>query len=165
MTERLRRSRALLLPTLAALLLVLASAQGTRAAWRAAGDVKSLERRADGVVVTLTSGARVAITFITPEVVRVRFAPNGTFERDFSYAVEPRERQTAKATVTETRDEIRISSLMGALIIPSLSNTVPSPNGAPVATPRPGALVLIRRRPFLVALLDHNGRTVLEGDP
>ena len=81
MTERLRRSRALLLSTLAALFLILASSQAARAAWRAAGDVKSFERRADGVVLTLTSGARVAVTFTDLETVRVRLAPAGTFER------------------------------------------------------------------------------------
>jgi alpha-glucosidase len=140
MTERLRRSRAILLPTLAALLLILASSQGTHAAWRAAGDVKSFERRADGVVLTLTSGARVAVTFTGPEAVRVRLAPNGTFERDFSYAVEQTERETAKATVTEARDEIRIASTNGASVV-------------------------IKRRPFLVIVFDDAGRVVVEDDP
>ncbi|MDQ3918677.1 MAG: DUF4968 domain-containing protein, partial [Acidobacteriota bacterium] len=140
MTERLRRSPANLLSTLAALLLVLASAQGARAAWRAAGDVKSLERRADGVVVTLTSGARVAVTFTGPETVRVRLAPGGTFERDFSYAVEQAERESVRATVTEARDEIRISTADGAVVV-------------------------IKRRPFLVAVRDGTGRVVVEDDP
>jgi alpha-glucosidase len=140
MTERLRPIRALLLSTLAALFLVLASAQGARAAWRAAGDVKSFERRADGVVLTLTSGARVAVTFTGVETVRVRLAPGGTFERDFSYAVEQKEREAVKATVTETRDEIRVSS----------------PNGAAVR---------IKRRPFLVSVTDDAGRVVVEDDP
>src|SRR5438270_6627842 len=103
MTERPRRSRALLLPTLAALLLLLASAQAARAVWRAAGDVKSVARQTDGVVLTLTSGARVAVTFVTPEVVRVRFAPRGTFERDFSYAVELKERPTMRVAVGDFR--------------------------------------------------------------
>src|SRR5438477_443542 len=61
MNECLRTRRALLLPRLAALLLLLASAQAARAAWRAAGDVKSVERLRGGVVLTLTSGASVSV--------------------------------------------------------------------------------------------------------
>ena len=68
-----------------------------RAAWRAAGDVKSVTRQADGVVLTLTSGARVAVTFRDIETVRVRLAPSGTFERDLSYAVESKDRKTVAA--------------------------------------------------------------------
>src|ERR1051325_9852896 len=111
-----------------------------RAAWRAAGDVSAVARQADGVVLTLTSGARVAVTFRDLEVVRVRLAPSGTFERDFSYAVESKDRKTVKATITETRDEIRVSSLDGATVV-------------------------IKRRPFLVTVLDDEGRVVVEDDP
>src|ERR1043165_8335943 len=117
MTERLRRSRALLLPTLAAFLLVLSSAQGARAAWRAAGDVKSVERGGSGGVLALTSGARVAVAFEDAETVRVRLAPSGTFERDISYAVAPAQREEIKAAVTETREGIRISSTTGASVV------------------------------------------------
>jgi alpha-glucosidase len=140
MTERLRPSRALLLPTLAALLLIFTSAHVARAAWRAAGDVKSFERGRSGVVLTLTSGGRVEVAFEDAETVRVRLAPGGTFERDFSYAVAPAQREEVRAAVTETRDAIRISSTTGAT-------------------------VLIRRRPFLVTVLDAAGRTVVEDDP
>ncbi|HEV7889714.1 MAG TPA: TIM-barrel domain-containing protein [Pyrinomonadaceae bacterium] len=111
-----------------------------RAAWRAAGDVRAVARQTDGVVVTLTSGASVAVTFRDLETVRVRLAPSGTFERDFSYAVESKDRKTVKAAITETRDEIRISSLDGATVV-------------------------IKRRPFLVTVLDDAGRVVVEDDP
>src|SRR5436190_5977047 len=138
MTERLRPGRALLLPTLVAFLLLFAP--GARAAWRAVGDVKSFERTRGGVVLVLTSGARVSVAYIGKEVVRVRLAPRGTFERDFSYAVEPTDGETALATVAEARDEIRISSAGGPTVV-------------------------IRRRPFLVTVLDDDGRTVVEDDP
>src|SRR3989440_6363331 len=138
MTERLRPGRALLLPTLVAFLLLFAP--GARAAWRAVGDVKSVERTRGGVVLTLTSGARVSVAFADAETVRVRLAPRGTFERDISYAVATLQREDIKATITETRDEIRVSSLSGAT-------------------------VLIKRRPFLVTVLDDDGRTVVEDDP
>src|SRR2546423_6582767 len=138
MTERLRPGRALLLPTLVAFLLLFAP--GARAAWRAVGDVKSVERMRSGVVLTLTSGARVSVAFADAETVRVRLAPRGPFERDISYAVATLQREDIKATITETRDEIRVSSLSGAT-------------------------VLIKRRPFLVTVLDDDGRTVVEDDP
>src|SRR5205085_10545948 len=138
MTKRLRLGRALLPPLVAFLLLFAPS--GARAAWRTVGDVKSVERTRSGVVLVLNSGARVSVAFADAETVRVRLAPRGTFERDFSYAVAPAQREEIKATTTETRDEIRVSS----------------PNGATVR---------IRRRPFLVTVLDDDGRTVVEDDP
>src|SRR5438874_1792772 len=140
MTERLRLGRALLLPTLVAFILLFVLANGAGAAWRAVGDVKSVERRADGVVLTLTSGGRVSVAFENMETVRVRLAPRGQFERDISYAVAQVQREETKATITETREEIRVSSLSGAT-------------------------VLIKRRPFLVTVLDDDGRTVVEDDP
>jgi alpha-glucosidase len=139
MTERLRRRRALLLFPLALFLLLFAPQQA-RAVWRAAGDVKSVARQTDGVVLTLTSGARVAVTFTDIGTVRVRLAPSGQFERDFSYAVVPTDRKTVKATITETHDEIRISSLDGATVV-------------------------MKRRPFLISILDDAGRMVVEDDP
>lgn len=111
-----------------------------RAAWRVAGDVRTVMRQTDGVVLTLTSGARVAVTFRDLEMVRVRLAPSGTFERDLSYAVESKDRKTVAAKVTESRDEIRISSLNGTTIV-------------------------VRRRPFLVSVLDASGQAVVEADP
>src|SRR5215213_3705574 len=141
MNERPARRRAhLLLAALAAAFLLCAAPQGARAAWRAVGDVRAVARQADGVVLTLTSGARVSVTFRDIETVRVRLAPSGVFERDFSYAVEPKDRKTVAAKVTETPDEIRISSLGGTTVV-------------------------VRRRPFLVTVLDARGRVVVEDDP
>src|SRR5688500_11644996 len=88
-----------------------------RAVWRAAGDVKSVTRQADGVVLTLTSGARVAVTFRDLEVVRVRFAPRGAFGRDFSYAVVSKDRTTVKAVISETRDAFMFSSCDGSMYV------------------------------------------------
>jgi alpha-glucosidase len=111
-----------------------------RAAWRVAGDVKTVARQADGVVLSLTSGARVAVTFRDLETVRVRLTPSGTFERDLSYAVESKDRKTVAAKVTETRDQIRISSLNGTTVV-------------------------VERRPFTVTVLDAAGRAIVEADP
>ncbi|HEX8720945.1 MAG TPA: TIM-barrel domain-containing protein [Pyrinomonadaceae bacterium] len=90
-------------------------------------------------MLTLTSGARVSVTFSDVEVVRVRLAPSGAFARDLSYAVEPKDRKTVAAKVAETRDEIRVSSLGGTT-------------------------VRVRRSPFLVDVLDAEGRAVVEAD-
>ncbi|CAN5652694.1 glycoside hydrolase family 31 protein [soil metagenome] len=123
-----------------ALLLLFALPLGAQAAWRGAGDVSDVVRRADGVVLTLTSGARASITFISPTVVRVRLAPRGTFERDQSYAIETAGRKAVNTVVRETAEAITISM----------------PEGATVS---------VRRRPFLVTLLDSRGRIVVEDDP
>ena len=135
--NHLRNARLRLAIAVFCLLLTPASAA---AAWRAAGDVRAVERRTDGVILTLTSGARVSVTFSDLEVVRVRLAPAGTFERDHSYAVESKDRKTVAAKVAETREEISISSLNGTTII-------------------------IRRRPFHVTVRDALGRVVVEDDP
>jgi alpha-glucosidase len=165
MTERHKAIRALVVPALA--LLLLFAPQAARAVRREAGDVKKVERRADGVVLTLTSGARVAITFITHDVVRVRFAPSGTFERDVSYAVAPKDRDTVAVWTDETRDEIKIQSLMLAPgstppVIDKTSASLSKLNDVIVDAQ---ATVVVRRRPFLVAVLDDAGRTVVEDDP
>src|ERR687890_70322 len=128
MNGRSARWRAHLLhAALAAAFLLCAAPQVARAAWRAAGDVRAVARQSDGVVLTLTSGARVSVTFRDIETVRVRLAPTGAFERDFSYAVESKDRKTVAAKINETRDEIRISSLGGTTVV-------------------------VRRRPFLVTV-------------
>ncbi|HWS99150.1 MAG TPA: TIM-barrel domain-containing protein, partial [Pyrinomonadaceae bacterium] len=137
MKNSLRR-RVSLLPLVA--LLCLFAPAAARGAWRAAGDVRAVERVTDGVVLTLTSGARVAVTFRDLETVRVRFAPSGAFGRDFSYAVESKDRKTVAATVKEDRDHVSVSSLHGTT-------------------------VRVTRRPFLVTVLDNEGRVVVEDDP
>ncbi|MCA1612990.1 MAG: DUF4968 domain-containing protein, partial [Acidobacteria bacterium] len=83
----------------------------TLAAWRAAGNVVSVERVTDGVVVTLSSGARARVTFHDLDVVRVRLAPRGVFERDFSYAVASRDRKTVAAVVRDAgRGPVEVST-------------------------------------------------------
>ena len=91
------------------LLLLFALPLRTPAAWRGAGDVSDVVRLADGVVLTLTSGARASITFISSTVVRVRLAPHGTLERDQSYAIDATKRNAAHPAVRETAEAITIS--------------------------------------------------------
>ena len=114
----------------------------SRAAWRAAGNVVATERRTDGVLLTLSSGAKAYVTFHDLDVVRVRLAPSGRFERDFSYAVDTsRDRKTVAAVVRETRDAVMI------------------------ATHTSGPEVIIGRSPFHLTMLDGRGRSLLVDDP
>ncbi|MDQ1613178.1 MAG: alpha-glucosidase [Pyrinomonadaceae bacterium] len=111
-----------------------------RGAWRAAGDVTAVARETNGVTLTLSSGARVAVTFFDLDVVRVRLAPRGAFERDYSYAVWSRDRKTVAAVVKETRETIEITTRVE------------------------GPKIVIRRRPFTVSVLDARGQVVVEDD-
>jgi alpha-glucosidase len=127
---------------LAALLLSLcAFSFEAQAAWRTAGDVTALARQANGATFTLSSGARVSVTFVTPGVVRVRFAPTGVFERDESYAV-----------VQETR--VPVVAVVGEARRGSVGITTPG-----------GASVVVNRRPFLLTIQDSAGRTLVADDP
>ncbi|HZH32966.1 MAG TPA: TIM-barrel domain-containing protein [Pyrinomonadaceae bacterium] len=116
------------------------AANEARAAWRAAGDVVAVTREANGVTLTLTSGARVRVTFFDLDVVRVRAAPRGAFERDYSYATWARDRKTVAAVVRETPDTIEIRTRVE------------------------GARIVIRRRPFTVTVLDARGNVVVADD-
>ncbi|HEX8069153.1 MAG TPA: TIM-barrel domain-containing protein [Pyrinomonadaceae bacterium] len=111
-------------------------------AWRGAGHVVAVARQTDGVVLTLSSGARVAVTLHDLQVARVRLAPTGTFARDFSYAVESRDRKTVAAVVRETAGALEITT-----------------------RDVPGARIRVNRRPFLISVYDAAGNLVVEDDP
>ncbi|MGH9940926.1 MAG: TIM-barrel domain-containing protein [Pyrinomonadaceae bacterium] len=111
-----------------------------QAAWRAAGDVVRVERRTDGVVLTLSSGARAEVTFHDLDVARVRLAPRGVFERDYSYAIWSRDRKMVAAVVREVRDRIEITTRVE------------------------GPKIVITRRPFLVSVYDAAGQLIVEDD-
>ncbi|MDQ3755903.1 MAG: DUF4968 domain-containing protein [Acidobacteriota bacterium] len=111
-----------------------------QAALRAAGNVVGVERKTDGVVLTLSSGARVGVTFFDLDVVRVRLAPRGVFERDFSYAVWSRDRKTVAAVVREAQGRIEITTRVE------------------------GPKIVINRRPFLVSVYDARGQLIVEDE-
>src|SRR5713226_3214863 len=58
------------------------SAQG----WQHLGSVQSVEKLKDGVELT-AGAAKVRVTVFREGVFRVRVTPNGTFPKDFSWAV------------------------------------------------------------------------------
>jgi alpha-glucosidase len=112
-----------------------------RAAWQTVGDVRGYTRVPGGIELTLSSGARARITFITPEVVRVRLAPRGRFEDDFSYAVTTGRREAVRAQVKDL-DRATINVWVEG-----------------------GASLRILRRPFLLTVYDNRGRAVVADDP
>jgi len=88
------------------------------AAWQTLGKITTYAKQTNGVILNTTSGAKVEITMYQPEVVRVRLAVKGTFERSWSYAIDTsRDRKTAIANVKETIDTIEISNPVGTKVI------------------------------------------------
>jgi alpha-glucosidase len=122
------------------LLLLALAATPAAAALRPVGAVVQTLPAADGVTLRLSSGARVSIGFVTPDVVRVRMRPPGKGGPDVSYAIAgplPRARAelTNKGAVTELRSET-------------------------------GTRVVIRKAPQLaISVYDGAGRPVLDADP
>ena len=100
-----RLARRIGIGLLAAFLLsAVAAAQG----WQHVGKVQSVEKLKDGV--ELTSGsAKVRVTVFRNGIFRVRLTPNGTFPKNFSWAlVESPEPPAVK--IEESRKEVRVSS-------------------------------------------------------
>jgi alpha-glucosidase len=109
---------------------------------RTVGDVTAVTRpKANAVVLTTTSRAKVSIEFFDINVVRIKMAPSGKFERDFSYAIDySTERHTPRVEVAETQRLITLRNYYGSKVV-------------------------IRRAPFSIKIIDENGQTVVEDDP
>src|SRR5712691_11579500 len=105
--------------------------------WQHIGKVQRIEKRKDGV--ELTAGtAKVRVTAFREGVFRVRVAPNGTFPKDFSWAViESPEPPPLK--IEEDQKEIRIIA------------------GAVIAT--------VQRIPLLIQFSDAAGNILLADEP
>ncbi len=88
-----------------------------------------------------SSRAKVLIEFFDVDILRIRVAPGGAFERNISYAIDhSRDRKTPAVKVSQTRSEIILSN-------------------------QHGTKVVIRKIPFSIKILDESGRTILEDDP
>jgi alpha-glucosidase len=122
----------------AALCVSLLSALPAAAQWVAVGAVGAPKR--SGATLTFQNARTiVAITAVSPEIVRVRLSPTRTFGRDHSYAVVPHEWDD-----------------------PGLS--VATANGATTMTTR-ALKVTIRHAPFGVVFADGSGNSLDEDDP
>lgn len=64
------------------------STESTHTGWRSIGDVTAFRQEGDGLVLEC-GDARVRVTPMTDEIIRVRLAPGGAFGRDHSWAVLP----------------------------------------------------------------------------
>lgn len=122
-------------------LLVLLISHTAFAAWQTVGRVTSVAKpKGNEVVLATSSRAKVLIEFVDLNVVRVRLAPSGVFERDFSYAIDyGRDRHTPIANVTQTAATITLSSVGGVKVI-------------------------VDRAAFELRIVDENGLTVVQND-
>jgi hypothetical protein len=85
------------------------TAQPVAAAWQTQGIARQTVCLPGGVELSTSSSARLRITRVDADTVRVRVAASGTFERDFAYAIAAAV-PAAKAHVDErTTHEERIS--------------------------------------------------------
>src|SRR5512143_3039619 len=129
-----RSSRTALLALSALLALPVAA----RAALESVGTLPPAQATASGLV---HRDARVAVsvTALSPEVVRVRYSPTGSFGRDHSYAVVSRDLGPARATVKSGAQASEIAT--------------------------PGLRVRVAFAPLGVALFDAGGDSLDEDDP
>ncbi len=113
----------------------------TQAAWQTVGNVTRVSQtKSNGVILDTSSRAKVSVEFFDVHVVRVRIAPNGTFERDFSYAIDySRDRKTPSVKVSQTAKEVVLT------------------NGF-------GAKAVIQKSPFSIKILDETGGIVVQDD-
>jgi alpha-glucosidase len=78
------------------------SVQSAHAAWAGVGAIAQVQRSERSVELVATSGAHMRVSFLGPDVLRIRMSPSGVFERDFSYAIE-RAPVAAKLSLIENR--------------------------------------------------------------
>lgn len=117
-------------------------AASAEAAWETVGNVVRVTKgKPNQVVLDTSSRARVSVEFFDLEVIRVRIAPTGKFERDLSYAIDYSfDRKTPAVTVIQTPREIVVSNAFGTRVV-------------------------IQRRPFIITVFDQKGERVVAGDP
>ncbi len=110
------------------------------AEWKTFGNVtRIVEKKANGVVLETSSRSKVEISFTDQTVVRVRFAPSGKLERDFSYAIQSIDRKMPEVKIVDQRDEIILTNSFGAK-------------------------VSIKKSPLLVTIYDVSGDVACEDD-
>ncbi len=98
----------------------------TKAAWRTLGDVTRVAQiKTNGVMLETSSRARVSVEFFDIDVVRVRVAASGKFEREFSYAFDhSRDRKTPIVKVSQTAREIIVTNAFGTKVSIARSGSV-----------------------------------------
>lgn len=109
------------------------------AQWRSLANVSSVQQLPNGVELSAET-ARVRITALSPNVVRVRYAPQGTFPAEHSFAVLPNAfPDAAKVQIKDAADAVILDT---------------------------GTLqAKIAKKPLRVMFLDANGKTISEDKP
>lgn len=112
------------------------------AAWQTVGNVTRVTKtKPNQIVLDTSSRAKVSVEFHDLEVIRIRLAPSGAFERDFSYAIDYSRDRHLPLT--------RLSQNAAAITFANFENT----------------RVVINRAPFLIKVLAPNGEIILKDDP
>ena len=111
------------------------------AAWQEVGNVtKITETKPNGVILELSSGAKANVEFFDSNIVRVRIAPNGAFEREFSYAFNPQmDVKNQSVKVSDSANEILLTN-------------------------RNGVKVSISKLPFSIKIFDESGEIIVQDD-
>ncbi len=117
-------------------------ANRVQAAWQTVGNVTRVTKTKPNQIVLETSNrAKVSVEFHDLEVIRIRLALTGKFERDFSYAVDYSHDRHLPIT--------KLSQTPAAITFTNFENT----------------RVVIQRAPFSIKVLTPNGETILQDDP
>lgn len=111
------------------------------AAWETVGRVTRVTNsKANGVILDTSSKAKVLVEFYGSNVVRIKVAPSGKFEGEYSYAIDPAAKfADAKITVSQTASAITL-------------------------TKTDGTKVVIQKAAFSVSVTDDKGNTVIQND-
>jgi alpha-glucosidase len=97
--------------------------------------------KTNGVILNTSSRAKVLIEFFDLNVIRVRLAPTGKFERDFSYAIDySHDRKTPAVKIAETPSQVTLTNYSGARVV-------------------------IQKTPFSIKIFDENGSAIVQDDP
>jgi alpha-glucosidase len=119
------------------LICAISSVSATAAGWQHIGSVQRVEKLPDGVELTAGS-AKVRITAFRDGVIRVRVAPQGSFPKDFSWAViESPEPPTLN--VEDGKTELRMT--VGRVV------------------------VIVKKTPLLISFADSKGNVLLADEP
>ena len=119
------------------LLSAFAASSAGAAGWQHVGNVQRVEKLQDGV--ELTAGtAKVRITAFRDGVIRVRLAPQGTFAKDFSWAIIESPEPTA-VNIEDGKTEMRMTA--GRVV------------------------VIVKKSPLLITFADSNGKVLLADEP
>ena len=111
------------------------------ASWETVGRVtKVTNSKTNGVILDTSSRAKVLVEFYGVNIVRVRVAPAGKFEREFSYAISPEANfTTPKMTVSQTADAVTLTKFDGTRIV-------------------------IQKASFAISVIDDKGNVVIKND-